>query len=226
MPVRVFTTNNDIGSLKDKVIPSTGGKTKNMLGVQCVLRLAPKHASRTYLTGRDSKLSSVQAAANKILSEQSRVDLLMANTGVMNQPHGLTSDGYEVQFGTNFPRHALLIMKLFPLMSQTVRLSESDVRIIQLTSTNFRRELARHYPDIVSVSVTPGIVGTELVSKQNAFHRATILQGRIYSIERAPIRQGALYERVGVLSRLATKYTCDEELAKRLWVWTEAELEN
>ncbi|KAI0538750.1 oxidoreductase [Xylaria digitata] len=302
----MFDQDKDITDLQDKVILITGGTSG--IGAQCVLRLAPKNAGHVYFTGRDVKrgaaivkevhgagcttpltfvecdltrLASVKAAADKILSEQTRLDVLIANAGIMNQPPGLTADGYEIQFGTNFLSHALLIKKLLPLMEQTAKLPGSDIRIVQLTSTGFRgapsggvrfndlktvqnfavlggmmrygqsklaavlyaRELSRRHPDIISVSVTPGIVGTELVSKQNAFHRTTIwlsakfTQGSVFSPEQAPasqlwcafgprseIKQGAFYEPVGVLSKITTKYTKDDELAKRLWDWTEAEL--
>ncbi|TGJ85131.1 hypothetical protein E0Z10_g3640 [Xylaria hypoxylon] len=310
----MFDQDKDIADLQDKVILITGGTSG--IGAQCVLRLAPKNASHIYFTGRDSKrgiaiikeaqdagcttpltfvecdltkLASVKSAADKILSEQTRLDLLMANAGIMNQPPGLTADGYEVQFGTNFLSHALLIKKLLPLMEKTAEIPESDVFNLNETFFNERqnmattdsercsggvrfddlktvqnfavlggmmrygqsklaavlyaRELARHHPDILSVSVTPGIVGTELVSKQNAFHRTTIwlsakfTQGSIFTPEEAPasqlwcacgprseIKQGAFYEPVGVLSKTTTKYTKDDVLAKKLWEWTEAEL--
>ncbi|KAI3316781.1 retinol dehydrogenase 11 [Xylariaceae sp. AK1471] len=302
----MFDPEKDIVDLKDKVILVTGGTAG--LGAQCIRQLAPKNASHIYFTGRDanrgaaiikeaqeaggktpltfvecdlSSLASVKAAADKILSEQSRLDVLMANAGIMNKPPGLTADGYEVQFGTNFLGHALLIKKLLPLMQQTAELPGSDVRIVQLTSTGFRgapsggvrfddlrtiqnmavmggmfrygqsklaallyaQELAQHYPSIISVSVTPGIVDTELVSTQSAFHRvsiwlsAKIMQGGIYPLKNATasqlwcafgprneIKQGAFYEPVGVLSTITTKYTKDQELAKKLWDWTENEL--
>ncbi|KAJ3580027.1 hypothetical protein NPX13_g535 [Xylaria arbuscula] len=113
----------------------------------------------------------------------------------------------------------------------------------KLAAVLYAQELARRHPDIVSISVAPGIVSTELVSKQNAFHRTTIwlpakiTQGRLFLPQEAPasklwcavgptseIKQGAFYEHVGVLSKITTKYTMDEDLATKLWNWTEAEL--
>lgn len=62
----------------------------------------------------------------------------MANAGVMNQPSGLTADGYELQFGTIFLSPTLLIQKFLPLMDKIAKLPGADVRVVQLTSTGFR----------------------------------------------------------------------------------------
>lgn len=83
-----------------------------------------------------ASLASVKAAAEKFITEESRLDVLICNAGIMAQPPSLTTNGYEMQFGTNHLGHALLIQKLLPLLLQN---SEgADVRIIIVTSIAFR----------------------------------------------------------------------------------------
>jgi NAD(P)-dependent dehydrogenase (short-subunit alcohol dehydrogenase family) len=55
----------------------------------------------------------------------------------MAVPPSLTKDGYEIQFGTNFLGHALLIKLLLPLMLTTAKLPGADVRIVFLTSEGY-----------------------------------------------------------------------------------------
>jgi NAD(P)-dependent dehydrogenase (short-subunit alcohol dehydrogenase family) len=49
-----------------------------------------------------------------------------------------TTDGYEIQFGTNHLAHALLVRKLLPTLLHNASAPTSDVRIIFLTSAGFR----------------------------------------------------------------------------------------
>ena len=55
----------------------------------------------------------------------------------MAVPPSLTKDSYEIQFGTNFLGHALLIKLLFPLLLATAKNPSADVRIVFLTSLGF-----------------------------------------------------------------------------------------
>ena len=81
-----------------------------------------------------SSLESVQAAARTVLAESGRLDILMLNAGIMAAPPGLTKDGYELQFGTNFLGHALLARLLLPLLESTAAASGADVRVVMLSS--------------------------------------------------------------------------------------------
>lgn len=93
-----------------------------------MLTLARHNAAYIYVSGRNAKaaddiisrvkasgskttvsflqadladLESVRKASERVLGEQSRLDILMANAGIMAKPPGLTKDGYELHFGTN-----------------------------------------------------------------------------------------------------------------------------
>ena len=53
----------------------------------------------------------------------------------MAVPPGLTAEGFEVQFGTNYLGHAVMFRLLRPVMLHTAELSDgSDVRLVVLSS--------------------------------------------------------------------------------------------
>jgi NAD(P)-dependent dehydrogenase (short-subunit alcohol dehydrogenase family) len=96
-------------------------------------------------------LASVRAAADTFLSQQTRLDILIANAGVMALPPGLTSDGYEIQFGINHLANTALLLHLLPLLSQTADSSngadedadaDADVRFVALTSPGYKAHSA------------------------------------------------------------------------------------
>ena len=49
-----------------------------------------------------ASLSSVQEAAKAFITDNDRLDVLINNAGIMAQPAGLTKNGFEIQFGTNY----------------------------------------------------------------------------------------------------------------------------
>jgi NAD(P)-dependent dehydrogenase (short-subunit alcohol dehydrogenase family) len=55
-----------------------------------------------------SSLTSIRAAAEQLRSEYDTIDLLINNAGVMMTPKATTSDGFELQFGTNHLGHFAL----------------------------------------------------------------------------------------------------------------------
>ncbi|KAH7316924.1 oxidoreductase [Stachybotrys elegans] len=153
-----FDLERDVPNLTGKVLLVTGG-TKG-LGAGATLLLARRSPAKIYITGRDesaanevitraheagsqtqiiflpcdqTSLASVKQMADDFLSRESRLDVLMANAGVMAIPAGLTKDGHEIQFGINHVAHALLIRKLQPVLRETASVY-GDARIILLTS--------------------------------------------------------------------------------------------
>ena len=61
-----------------------------------------------------SSLESVRSAAAEIRSRYPRLDLLVNNAGVMMPPLGRTTDGFELQFGTNHLGHFALTGLVLP----------------------------------------------------------------------------------------------------------------
>ncbi|MGB2918876.1 MAG: SDR family NAD(P)-dependent oxidoreductase [Mycobacterium sp.] len=66
-----------------------------------------------------SSLASVRTAADALRTAYPRIDLLVNNAGVMYPPKQTTSDGFELQFGTNHLGHfaltGLLLDHLLPV---------------------------------------------------------------------------------------------------------------
>ena len=73
----------------------------------------------------------------------------------MASPPALSTDGYEIQFATNFLGHALLIKHFLPLLLSTAS-AHGDARIVSLTSTGFTVAPRNH-----------GIVFSDLRTTQN-----------------------------------------------------------
>lgn len=161
MPKLNFNPEKEIPDLHGKVILITGGTAG--LGYETILSLAAHHPAHIFFTGRsqtsadkllqevnakhpDTKvtfvqcdqasLASVQAAAQSITSQTTRLDTLIANAGIMALPPGRTQEGYELQFGTNHVAHALLAKLLLPLLEATAQRT-SDARIIWLSSLGY-----------------------------------------------------------------------------------------
>ncbi|HZX07286.1 oxidoreductase [Kribbella sp.] len=61
-------------------------------------------------------LASVQRAADEVLTQYDRLDVLINNAGVMAPPYRQTVDGFELQLGTNHLGHFALTGRLMPLL--------------------------------------------------------------------------------------------------------------
>jgi NAD(P)-dependent dehydrogenase (short-subunit alcohol dehydrogenase family) len=152
-----------------------------------------------------------------------------------------TSLGYRGASGIDFAGLKTMQACLSPIyvMSDWFRYSQS-----KLANLLYARELAKRFPEIMSVAVHPGVAETGLVTGLGAFNRwfvwATTLRIKVPIEECAWNQQwaavaprgevegevvsGEYYEPVGVKGDL-TKAGGDDKLAKELWEWTERELE-
>jgi NAD(P)-dependent dehydrogenase (short-subunit alcohol dehydrogenase family) len=89
-----------------------------------------------------ASLASVRACAESLISKGEPFDLVIANAGVMACPKGLTSDGFETQFGTNHLGHFVLVNCIVSLLkpgSRLVNLSSAGHRFsdVDLNDPNF-----------------------------------------------------------------------------------------
>lgn len=78
-----------------------------------------------------ASLDSVRAAADTLVADGRKFDLVIANAGVMATPLGHTVDGFETQFGTNHLGHFLLINRI-------ARLINDGGRVVSLASAGHR----------------------------------------------------------------------------------------
>ncbi|MCC6849246.1 MAG: SDR family NAD(P)-dependent oxidoreductase [Deltaproteobacteria bacterium] len=74
-------------------------------------------------------LASIRRFAERLLAAHPRIDLLVANAGVMACPYARTSDGFEMQFGSNHLGHFLAVCSLAPAL-----LRSGAARVVSLSS--------------------------------------------------------------------------------------------
>ena len=78
-----------------------------------------------------SSLSQVRALAERVESEEDRLDVLVNNAGVAlgDRERRLSEDGYELTFAVNYLSHFLLTMRLLPLLRRS-----APARIVNVAS--------------------------------------------------------------------------------------------
>ncbi|TVY14620.1 putative oxidoreductase [Lachnellula arida] len=175
----------------DKDIPSLKGQVLFVTGVSLFEHLRNTNPNTSISAGRNKKagelliadigktdhyfsltfvemdlcsLSSVKAASQKFAHK--RLDVLICNAGFMAVPPALGKDGYEIQFATNHLGHAMLIQQLLPIMLETTKVPDSDVRIVCLTSDGWR-----NHPK-------GGVLFSELKTVQERFFGPSIRYGQ------------------------------------------------
>ncbi len=94
------------------------------------IRASVPEAALTLVSLDLASQASVRAAAEEILREHERVDLLVNNAGVMGIPERKTVDGFEMQFGVDHLGHWTLTALLLPALART-----PGARIVTVTST-------------------------------------------------------------------------------------------
>ena len=100
----------------------------------------------------------------------------------------------------------------------------------------FASELARRYPELLSVSIHPGMVYSSLYDK-NAHSKALIEAGTVIArtcrsgalsqlwaagVKKELLVNGAYYTPVGIQAT-RNKFPSDKEGARKLWEWSETE---
>ncbi len=83
-----------------------------------------------------SDLDSVAAFAATFAASHERLDLLVANAGVMVPPFGRTKQGFELQLGTNHLGHFALVGRLLPLLLRT---AGARIVVVSSAAQNFGR---------------------------------------------------------------------------------------
>ncbi|KIJ62658.1 hypothetical protein HYDPIDRAFT_94215 [Hydnomerulius pinastri MD-312] len=151
---------SDIPDLSGKVVIVTGANTG--IGKETV-KVLLQHDAKVYIAARDQSksesaiqelkastgkeavflkldlgnLKAVKAAAEEFLSKETRLDVLINNAGVMFPPvKEVTSDGYDLQFGTNVLGHYYFTKLLLPALTSTARSSpDGKARVVTVSSS-------------------------------------------------------------------------------------------
>ena len=90
-----------------------------------------------------ASLDSIRAAAGELRARYPRIDLLINNAGVMFTPKQTTSDGFELQFGTNHLGHFALTGLLLEQM-----LPVPDSRVVTVSSIMHRVRARINFDDL------------------------------------------------------------------------------
>ncbi|KAJ7679478.1 NAD-P-binding protein [Mycena polygramma] len=153
-----FRPERDIPDLSGKIIIVTGGNTG--IGYETVKQLLLKNA-KVYLAARSPEkaaaaikrlegetkktatflqldladLPSVRKAAETFLAQESRLDILFNNGGVMiSPPEMLTAQNHDLQFGTNVIGHFFFTELLLPALTKSYEETKVPARIINTSS--------------------------------------------------------------------------------------------
>jgi NAD(P)-dependent dehydrogenase (short-subunit alcohol dehydrogenase family) len=148
---------NNLESQKGKTVVITGGNSG--IGFYAALGLA-KVGAKVIIAGRNpermsraveeiqkediegtvesapidlASLKSIREFVVKFNQEQSQLDILINNAGVMMPPKSKTKDGFELQFGVNFLGHFLLTNLLYDKLKET-----KNSRVVTLSSIAHR----------------------------------------------------------------------------------------
>ena len=91
-----------------------------------------------------ASLASVRQFAEQFAGEHATLDLLINNAGVMTPPQRqTTTDGFELQFGTNYLGHFALTERLLPLLR-----AGRKRRVVNLRSIAHKSGAAIHFDDL------------------------------------------------------------------------------
>lgn len=108
--------------------PSKGAAAVNQI------RQSVPTANVTFGTLDLASLESIEAFGESLRSSRDSLDLLINNAAVMTPPkRQVTSDGFELQFGTNYLGHFALTAKLLPLLRKG-----NEPRVVSLSSVAAR----------------------------------------------------------------------------------------
>ncbi len=97
------------------------------------IRAATPHADVTLQQLDLTSLASIAVAAADLRAAYPRIDLLINNAGVMTTPKATTTDGFELQFGTNHLGHFALAGQVLENM-----LPVEGSRVVTISSNGHR----------------------------------------------------------------------------------------
>ena len=123
-----FETVRALATAGAEVITTARSEAKGFDACARITELVPA-ADVSFEICELSSLESVRAFTDRFTAAHDRLDVLIANAGIMATPNDRTAEGFDLQFGTNHLGHFVLIGRLLPLL-----LSSAPSRIVLLSS--------------------------------------------------------------------------------------------
>ena len=117
-----------LGSAGATVIITARSEEKGQAAVAQLTELVPD-GDFSFEVMELGSLDSVRFFTDRFMASHDRLDVLLANAGIMAVPYGKTDDGFELQFGTNHLGHFVLVNRLLPLLK-----ASAPSRIVNLSS--------------------------------------------------------------------------------------------
>ncbi|HSO39103.1 MAG TPA: SDR family NAD(P)-dependent oxidoreductase [Labilithrix sp.] len=152
-------------------------------------RIRERGATASFLGLDLGDLAQSAAAGEALARRHETIDLLINNAGLAGR-RGLTSDGYEIAFGTNHLAHFAftlpLVARVAGVRGRVVNVSSGNHRdpkgipweqlrertrsfsgmseygVSKLCNVLFTAELRRRVPDITAVSMNPGRIASDI----------------------------------------------------------------
>lgn len=125
-----------------EVILAGRSETKGVAALRSILEQSPRAMIDFELLDLAS-LKSIERFANRLLERGRIIDVLINNAGIMTPPNRReTTDGFELQFGTNYLGHFALTGRLITL------LEGHCARVVTVSSLTHRLGGAIHFDDL------------------------------------------------------------------------------
>jgi len=113
-----FETANGLLAMGAEIILAVRNPEKGTIARDALASLHPgKHIDVLPLDLAD--LESIAAFAERFNNSYSKLDILINNAGIMAPPYSKTTDGFEMQFGSNHLGHFALTGRLLPVLAKT-----------------------------------------------------------------------------------------------------------
>ncbi|TQS33788.1 hypothetical protein Golomagni_05855 [Golovinomyces magnicellulatus] len=120
-----------------KVYVAARSEAKGLQAIEDIKSQVPTSSGQLVFLSLDlADLTSVKNAAQEFISQESRLDVLFNNAGVMKPPEGSRSvQGHELQIGVNNVGTFLFTKLLTPLLQKTAKTEPAaSVRVVWLSS--------------------------------------------------------------------------------------------
>jgi NAD(P)-dependent dehydrogenase (short-subunit alcohol dehydrogenase family) len=144
--VLITGANSGLGLRSAEALAAHGARV--LMGCRNEARAeAARHQVATKATGPEpvvvrldlADLGSVAACAEEVGATVERLDVLMNNAGVMRIPLSRTTEGFEMQFGTNHLGHYALTGRLLPVLLRAEAATAPEAPRVVTTSSNAHR---------------------------------------------------------------------------------------